>query len=145
MLKTIPAILGPDLLWTLAAMGHGDEIVIADANFPGASMGRRCHRLDGVSATDALEAVLRLFPLDTFVDEPATVMQVVGDPDATPPAVAEFQTILDAAEGSSVGMARIDRFAFYDRARAAFAVLQTGETRLYGNVILTKGVIAPQA
>ena len=145
MLLNIPAILGPDLLWSLAAMGHGDEIVIADANFPGQSMAQRCHRLDGVSASDALAAVLRLFPLDTFVDAPATVMQVVGDAGAIPPAVAEFQQILDAAQGAPVGMARIERFAFYDRARAAFAVVQTGETRLYGNVILTKGVISPQA
>ena len=141
MLLTIPPLLGPDLLWTLAAMGHGDEIVIADANFPGESMGRRCHRLDGASATETLEAVLRLLPLDSFVEEPATVMQVVGDPDAVPPAVAEFQTVLDAAGGGPVGMARIERFAFYDRARAAFAVILTGETRLYGNVILTKGVV----
>ena len=145
MLLNIPAILGPDLLWSLAAMGHGDEIVIADANFPGQSTGQRCHRLDGVSASAALEAILRIFPLDTFVAEPATVMQVVGNPDATPPAVADFRSILDAANGGPVGIARIDRFAFYDRARAAFAVVQTGETRLYGNVILTKGVIAPQA
>ncbi|EAR50768.1 FucU, fucose operon fucU protein [Oceanicola granulosus HTCC2516] len=141
MLRNIPPILSPDLLHALAAMGHGDDIVIADANFPGTSMGRRLLRLDGISATDTLEAVLGLLPLDSFVPDPALVMEVVDDPDAVPEIVADFQTIIDATADHPAKVARLERFAFYERAKEAFAVIQTGETRLYGNIILKKGVI----
>ena len=91
MLKGIPAILSPDLLHTLRAMGHGDRLVVADANFPAETVGQGCIRLDGVSATDVLDAVLTVLPLDTFVSDPVISMQVVGDADAVPPIVAEFQ------------------------------------------------------
>ena len=141
MLRGIDPILSPDLLHTLGAMGHGDEIVIADANFPGTSMGQRLVRSDGVSASDMLRAVLSLMPLDTFVDDPAVTMQVVGDPDAVPEAVRDFQNIVNEVADTPVPLTGIERHAFYDRAKAAFAVIQTGETRLYGNIILKKGVI----
>lgn len=143
MLHNIPPILSPDLLWTLRAMGHGDDIVIADANFPGTTLGTRCHRLDGSGATDALDAILTVLPLDSFVPAPATVMQVVGDPDAVPEVVAEFQRIVDGRADNPAPIDTLERFAFYERAKGAFAVVQTGETRLYGNIILKKGVIAP--
>jgi L-fucose mutarotase len=137
MLIDIDPILSPELLHTLRAMGHGDEIVIADANFPGTTMAKRLLRADGISATRMLDAVLTVLPLDDFVTAAAHVMQVVGNPLEKPDIVAEFETQI--ADRSPVGS--IERFAFYDRARAAFAVIQTGETRLYGNIILTKGVI----
>lgn len=143
MLRTIPPILSPDLLQTLAAMGHGDDIVIADANFPAASMRARCIRLDGLAATDVLRAVLTLLPLDQFVSDPARTMQVVGDAAAVPPVVAEFQKIIDTTADHPAPIATLERFAFYAEAKQAYAIVQTGEHRLYGNIILKKGVIAP--
>lgn len=140
MLHNIPALLSPDLLKTLAEMGHGDEIVIGDANFPAHAMGARVHRLDGISATAAAEAILRLLPLDSFVEANAHVMQVVGDPEASPAIFAEFQSLVEGADHPKP-IARLERFAFYERAKRAFAIVQTGEFRLYGNLILTKGVI----
>jgi L-fucose mutarotase len=141
MLRTIPPILSPDLLHALAAMGHGDDIVIADANYPAESSGLPCIRLDGISATDALEAILTLLPLDSFVPDPALVMQVVGDPDAVPDVVREFQTIIDRVADNPAKIGGLERFAFYERGRGAYVVVQTGERRLYGNIILKKGVI----
>lgn len=141
MLRNIPKILSPDLLHALAAMGHGDDIVIADANYPAESAGIPCIRLDGLSATDVLEAVLTLLPLDSFVPDPALVMQVVGDPDAVPPVVSEFQKIIDRVADNPAKIGSLERFAFYERANDAFCVVQTGEGRLYGNIILKKGVI----
>lgn len=142
MLRNIPSILSPDLLHALAAMGHGDDLVIADANYPAESSGLPCIRLDGISATDVLEAVLTLLPLDGFVDDPALVMQVVGDPSAVPEIVTEFQAIIDRTADNPARIGSLERFAFYERARKAYAVVQTGERRLYGNIILKKGVIA---
>lgn len=142
MLRNIPPILSPDLLWSLRAMGHGDDLVIADANFPATALGARCHRLDGISATDVLEAVLTVFPLDGFVASPAMVMEVVGEPDAVPEVVAEFQRITTETADNPTTLGKLERFAFYDRAKTAFAIIQTGETRLYGNIILKKGVIS---
>lgn len=142
MLRNIPPILSPDLLWTLRAMGHGDDIVIVDANFPATSATERCHRLDGLSATDVLRAILSVLPLDTFVPEPAHVMQVVGEPDAVPPIVSEFQKLIDSVADNPAPIASLERFDFYDRAKTAFAIVQTGESRLYGNIILKKGVIS---
>ena len=140
MLKGIPPILGPELLATLRAMGHGDEIVIADANFPATFLGPKTHRAEGITATDMLEAILTLMPLDDFVDVAAIGMAVVDDPDARPPVYADFETIM-ARHEPQARFATIERFAFYDRAKTASAVVQTGETRLYGNIILKKGVI----
>lgn len=143
MLRDIPPILSPDLLHALRAMGHGDEIVIADANFPASSLGPRCIRLDGVSACEALRAVLTVMPLDSFTEAPALTMQVVGDPGATPEIVATFQTIVTEVADAPATLSGLERFAFYARARGAFAVVQTAERRHYGNIILTKGVLAP--
>lgn len=142
MLKNISPLLGPDLLHILAAMGHGDDLVIADANFPGATNGERVVRLDGVSATDVLDAVLSLMPLDDFVDDQATTMQVVGDPNQHVPIVDEFAAIVKKYEPDTA-LSNLERFAFYDRASEAFAIIQTGETRLYGNILLKKGVVRP--
>ena len=141
MLKHLDPLLTPELLHVLAAMGHGDELVIVDANFPAVSTAQRLIRLDGVSATRALQAVLSLLPLDDFVDSPAAVMQVVGEPETVPEIVQEFRRLANAAEGKEINFAAIERSKFYERARAAFAVAVTGETRLYGNVILKKGII----
>ncbi len=122
-------------------MGHGDDLVIADSNFPATALGARCHRLDGVSATDVLQAILTVLPLDRFVPNPALVMEVVGEPDAVPHIVAEFQNITTATADNPVKLDKLERFDFYARAKTAFAIIQTGETRLYGNIILKKGVI----
>ncbi len=145
MLRNIDPVLSPDLLHILAAMGHGDDIVIADANFPGTACGSRVTRLDGVDAVRTLRAVLSIMPLDNFVEERATSMGVVGDPSAIPPVIAMFQDAINEVADNPAAIVRIERFAFYERAKAAFAVVQTGETRLYGNIILKKGVIFPDA
>ncbi|MFT7370501.1 MAG: L-fucose mutarotase [Octadecabacter sp.] len=142
MLRNIPPILSPDLLWTLRAMGHGDEIVIVDANFPATALGKRCHRLDGLTATRVLEAVVSVLPLDRFVMNPALVMEVVDDPNVVPQIVEDFQSIISTGADNLVILDKLERFEFYDRARSAFAIIQTGETRLYGNIILKKGVIS---
>lgn len=143
MLRDLPPILSPSLLYALRAMGHGDEIAIVDANFPAESSGPDCVRLDGISATDTLKAILSVMPLDTFVNAPARTMQVVGDPDAVPEIVTEFQTIIDDTADKPARISTLERHAFYEAASHAFAVVQTGETRLYGNIILTKGIIEP--
>jgi L-fucose mutarotase len=145
MLRGIDPILSPDLLRILRAMGHGDEIVIADANFPAESSARRLVRLDGLDAPRVLRAVLSVMPLDSFVDDPALSMAVVGDPDAVPPVVALFQEMVDAVADHPARIRPLERFAFYERARAAFAVVTTGEGRHYGNLILKKGVLPPPA
>jgi L-fucose mutarotase len=144
MLKLIPPLLGPELLATLRAMGHGDEIVIADANFPAAFLGPKVLRVDGRSATDVLDAVLTLMPLDEFVDEAAFGMAVVGDPNAREPIYDLFEEIITRHE-PGMGFSTLERFAFYDRAKTAAAIVQTGENRLYGNIILKKGIIRPSA
>ena len=139
MLRGIDPLLTPGLLHTLASMGHGDRIAIVDANFPGTSMARRLHETPGIDAGTVLRAVLSLLPLDDFIPDPAVTMQVVGDADAVPDAVRDFTAILRAHDGPAP--VTVERFAFYDLARTAFAIVQTGETRLYGNIILAKGVI----
>ena len=140
MLKNIPPILGPDLLGILRAMGHGDEIAIVDANYPADSAGPALVRLDGISATDALDAILTLMPLDDFVDEAAISMQVVGDPNRREPVMEAFETILKRHE-PAMKLTTLERFAFYERVSRGYAVVQTGERRLYGNIVLKKGVI----
>ena len=144
MLKGIDPLLHADLLHILRAMGHGDDVVIVDCNYPAASSGRRVVRLDGVDAPRAARAILSVLPLDDFVDHPAAVMQVVGDPKAVPPVCQEFQQVVDAAAGRHRELDRIERFAFYERAKAAFAIVVTGERRLYGNLLLKKGIIRPE-
>ena len=142
MLKNIPPLLGPDLLAILRAMGHGDEIAIVDANYPADSAGPVLVRLDGISATDILDAVLTLMPLDDFVDEPAIVMQTVGDPNKREPIVDAFDQIVQQHE-PSMAVAGMERFAFYARVKQGYAIVQSGERRLYGNIILKKGIIRP--
>ena len=142
MLKGIPHILSPELLHALQAMGHGDEITIVDGNYPGASAGPRLIRADGHSGPELLEAILGLMPLDDFVPDPAIVMQVVGDAGARPPVVDEYERIVKKHE-PKMGLTSLERFAFYKRANAGYAIVQTGEQRLYGNIILKKGVIRP--
>lgn len=143
MLRNIPAIISPDLLACLAEMGHGDEIVICDANFPARSITNNYIRLDGASATEALEAVLKLLPLDSYVKTPAITMQVVYDENAVPDIVKDFQEIINQTADVPADIVALERFTFYDRAKQAYAVVQTTEFRLYGNIILKKGVIAP--
>jgi L-fucose mutarotase len=144
MLKGIDPAIGPDLLALLRAMGHGDEIVIADANFPSTSMARRLVRADGVGAVHMAKAIVQLLPLDDFVPAAAFRMAVVDAPDEEPPIVQDFRRVL--AESSYAGpIEALKRFAFYERAREAFAIVATGELRLYGNLILKKGVLRPEA
>jgi L-fucose mutarotase len=122
-------------------MGHGDEICLADANFPATSNARRLIRLDGVDAVRVADAILSQMPLDTFVDNAAFVMQVVGKPKEAPPIYGLFQQAVDKhAKGFKI--ARIERFKFYERAQRCYAIVATGERRLYGNLILAKGVLA---
>lgn len=143
MLKNLPSLLTPDALHALASMGHGDDVAIVDANFPAAQVARRSGarlvQLAGASAPEALHAILQVLPLDDFVPVAAWTMQVVGDPAAVPEAVAEFHSLLqEAGEKAPVPL---ERFAFYERARSAFAILRTGERRTYGNILLRKGVV----
>jgi L-fucose mutarotase len=142
VLKGIDPLLSPELLHALAAMGHGDEIVLVDSNFPAVSVARRLIRMDGIDLLAATKAVLSVLPIDTFIDEPVGVMQMVDTPDVVPEVQADVFAVVDEAEGRAVGVEHVERFAFYERAREAFAVVMTGELRPYGNVILTKGVIA---
>lgn len=142
MLKGVDPILGPDLLAALRAMGHGDELVIADANFPAASVARRVCRGDGVDAVRMLEAVVSLMPLDDFGPVAAWRMAAVLPQGEPPVIVAAFAAALGRA-GYGGPIEPIERQAFYERARGAFVVVATGEARLYGNIILRKGVIRP--
>ena len=146
MLIGIDPLLGPDLLHALRAMGHGDEIVVADANFPAASVaaGTVVGEPLRMSATTtrAVEAVLSVMPLDTFVPDPVARMEVVGDADAEPEVQREVKALLQRI-GAPGGIESIERHAFYERAKGAFCVLQTDERRFYGCIVLKKGVIAP--
>jgi L-fucose mutarotase len=141
MLKLLDPLLSGALLQILADMGHGDEIVIVDANYPAAANAKRLVRLDGISATAALQAVLSLLPLDDFVDSPVAVMTPGNE---RPPVLDEFATLIDQAEGKTIAVTEMERFAFYERARGAYAMIATGERRLYGNILLVKGVIRPE-
>ena len=150
MLKGLDNRLNSDVLYALRAMGHGDTLVISDTNFPADSIARETVlgsllRMENLTCAQAVEAVLSVFPLDTFVDDFAGRMEVVGDPTRIEPVQAEVQLAIDAAEGRPRPMISIERFDFYDRARQAYAVIQTGERRFYGCFIFRKGVIAPDA
>lgn len=138
MLKGIPKIITPELLKILCEMGHGDEIVIADGNFPSASMGKRVIYLSGNGACEVLEAVLKLMPLDTYA-KPAYLMEVVPGDDVKTPIWDEYKTIV--SEYTNEDFEHIERFAFYERAKNAYAVIATGEGALYANVLLKKGVV----
>lgn len=148
MLKNIDSLLNADILYALAAMGHGDSIVLCDSNFPahsvasGTTLGRVL-RADGASVTQLTQAVLSLLPLDTFIDDAAICMEVVGAPEERPDVQLEVQSIIDASEPVPFKLVPVERFAFYERAKRSFAVISTGERRFYGCFILTKGVIGP--
>jgi L-fucose mutarotase len=143
VLKGVDPLVSPELLSILAEMGHGDELAIVDANFPAVTMARRLVRINA-PAPRVLKAVLSLIPLDDYVEAPVTVMEVVGAPDEIPEPVKEFRAAANAAEGKPVEVSSVDRFAFYDRSKTAFAVVATGEARLYGCVLVQKGVIRPE-
>jgi L-fucose mutarotase len=149
MLKGIDNRLNAEVLGCLRAMGHGDVLIIADTNFPSDSVARatvtgQLLRMENLTAAQAVQAVLSVFPLDTFVDDFAGRMEIVGDARSIPPVQAEVQAEIDAAEGCARPMVSIERFAFYDIARKAYAVIQTGERRFYGCFMLRKGVIGPE-
>jgi len=140
MLKNIPKILSPQLVKTLMEMGHGDEIVIADANFPCHTCSANVVRADGLPGTDILKAILELFPLDSYSERQLFLMEVVPGDDYRPVIWEEYKTILhQSGEPHSIGY--LERFAFYERAREAYAVVATGEQALYANIILKKGVV----
>ena len=141
MLIGISPLISPDLLAVLARMGHGDEIVFADAYFPGETYGKRVLRADGLRIHDLLDAVLPLFALDTYVESPLIMMGAVPDDQLDPAVEASYRQVIDKHWPGTPPIQRIDRFDFYDRAKQAFAVLMTGETAKYGNIILKKGVI----
>ncbi|MER9303320.1 RbsD/FucU family protein [Mesorhizobium sp. M0496] len=149
MLKGINPLLNADVLQALRAMGHGDDLIIADTNFPSDSVARqtalgRLLRIDA-SAAEVAKAVLSLYPLDTFVDDSAARMEIVGKPDEIPAVQKEVQKEIDAAEGKSWPMIAVERFAFYERAKQAYCVIQTGERRFYGCFAFRKGVVPPDA
>lgn len=141
MLKGIHPLLTPELLHVLAAMGHGDKLAIVDANFPAAGFGREVIRIVGASSAEVLDAVLTLFPVDTLESPPVFTMEVVGDPDAVPEPVADFAAVFTDHDLGDCEIGRLSREVFYSRAREALAIVQTGEIRPYGNVLLVKGVI----
>ena len=143
MLKVIDPLLGPDLLYIMRAMGHGDELAIVDANYPADSAGPDVERIE-VDAVRTLDAILTLFPLDTFVPEACWRMQVVGSPNQEEPVFEEFRKVIAKREGPQFKLASLERFAFYDRVKQSFAIVKTNERRLYGNVLLKKGIVRPE-
>ena len=146
MLQGISKLLTGDLLKALCDMGHGDELVIADANYPGESVAKRLIRCPGVSGTDLLRAIAPLIPLDAYNPTPALVMQLTDSDRAkgmpNPAIWGEYEAILRQNYGADTRVNTIERYAFYERAKAAYLVIQTGEERIYGNLLLAKGVIA---
>lgn len=150
MLKGLDNRLNAEVLGCLRAMGHGDVLILCDTNFPAESVARatvtgKLLRMDNLTCAQAATAVLSVFPLDTFVDDFAGRMEVVGAPAEVPAVQREVQAAIDAAEGRARPMISIERFAFYDMAKQAYAVVQTGERRFYGCFMFRKGVIPPEA
>ncbi|RUX31165.1 MULTISPECIES: RbsD/FucU family protein [unclassified Mesorhizobium] len=149
MLKGINPLLNADVLQALRAMGHGDDLIIADTNFPSDSVARqtvlgKLLRIDAPAA-DVVKAVLSLYPLDTFVNDAAARMEIVGKPNEIPPVQKEVQKEIDTAEGKPWPMISIERYAFYERSKKAYCVIQTGERRFYGCFAFRKGVVPPDA
>ena len=141
MLKGISSIISPELLKILMEMGHGDEIVIGDGNFPAASIAQRLVRSDGHGVPELLDAILELFPLDPYVEKPVSLMEVVkGDNVPTPVIWDTYKQIISTHE-NNIQIEFLERFAFYERAKTAYAVIATGESAIYANVILKKGII----
>jgi L-fucose mutarotase len=140
MLIGISPVIGPELLDTLYRMGHGDELVLADAHFPGETVGKKVLRLDGLRIPALLDGILPLFALDNYVDSPLFMMAAVEGDTLDPQVEASYRVIVDRHWPQTAAIQRIERFAFYERARTAYAVAMTGETAKYGNIILKKGV-----
>jgi L-fucose mutarotase len=148
MLKNIDPLLNADVLYALQAMGHGDRVAICDTNFPADSIARqtafgRLLRIDNVSAARAARAVLSVLPLDSFIDDAAIRMEIVGNPGELPEVQKEVQNEIDRAEGRSWPLVGVERHAFYEKAKAAYCVIATGERRFYGCFVFSKGVIPP--
>jgi len=141
MLKNIPSVLSPDLLKVLMEMGHGDELVIADGNFPSASLANRLIRLDGHGTELVLESILKLFPLDKLCEKPVGLMEVADGDDVIPTIWQEYEGILKSSGEEFGSFEMIERSKFYDRSKKAYAIVATGESALYANIILRKGVI----
>lgn len=143
MLKGIPAVLSPELLKILCEMGHSDRLVIADGNFPAESMGKNAKvvRLDGHGTCEILDAILSLFPLDTYVDHPVNLMQVMPGDDVETPIWKEYRKIIQKYDDRSEIVGEIERFRFYEEAKTAYAIIATGEKALYANIMLQKGVV----
>jgi len=144
MLKGISPLISPELLATLHRMGHGDEIVLADAHFPGESVNPRVIRADGLKVADLLDAILPLFELDSYDPSPLIMMAPVAGDMLDPAVEARYRQAIERHAPGAPPIARIERFAFYERAKKAFAVVMTGETAKYGNIILKKGVTPPE-
>lgn len=142
MLKGISPLISPELLATLSRMGHGDEIVLADAHFPGESFNKNVLRADGLRIPDLLEAILPLFDLDTYVPHPLVMMAAVEGDTLDPEVEKSYLAAIHKTNPNAASIERINRFVFYERTKSAFAVLMTGETAKYGNIILKKGVIS---
>jgi len=148
MLKTLDPRLNADVLYALRAMGHGDVVVLCDTNFPADSVARqttlgRLLRMEGTTSAEAAGAILSVMPLDGFIEDGAMRMEIIDAPDEVPPVQAEVQSAIDMAEGKSWPMGSVERFAFYEKAKQAYCVIQTGERRFYGCFLFSKGVIPP--
>ncbi|MCH9656312.1 MAG: fucose isomerase [Planctomycetes bacterium] len=141
MLKGIPPIISPDLMHTLMTMGHGDDLVLADGNFPADSHAQLIIRLDGHGVPEILDAILQFFPLDTFVDQPAGLMNPVDDQSPEPPIWNTYRQLIQIHDSRKFELEKIERFEFYERAKNAYAIIATSETALYANLILKKGVV----
>jgi L-fucose mutarotase len=142
MLKGIPEVLSPELMKILMETGHGDEIVIADGNFPAASLSQRLVRSDGHNVPELLEAILKFFPLDVYVDRAVSLMQVVEGDDTAPVIWDEYRDIIKNSGEKFENFEFVERFDFYERTKNAYAVIATSEKALYANIILKKGVVA---
>ncbi|HIX13677.1 MAG TPA: L-fucose mutarotase [Candidatus Anaerofilum faecale] len=143
MLKGVPAILSPQLLKVLCEMGHGDEIVIADGNFPAESMGKDAVviRADGHGVPEILDAVLKMIPLDQYTENPAALMEVVPEDDCVPVIWEQYRALLEENGEDPARIEMMERFAFYERAKKAYAIVATGESAIYANILLKKGVV----
>lgn len=141
MLKNIPPVISPELIYTLLEMGHGDEIVLADGNFPAAANAQRLVRCDGHDVPELLEAMLKFFPLDIYVDNPVALMAVVPGDNTKPTIWEEYRKIIKASGEKFSDFDFVERFAFYERAQEAYAVVATSEKALYANIILKKGIV----
>jgi len=141
MLKGIPSIINPELLKVLMEMGHGDELILSDGNFPAAALANRLVRCDGHNVPDLLEAIMKFFPLDPYAEAPVSLMAVVPGDTVKPVIWDTYKAIVEKYEPKTCRIEFVERFAFYERAKKAYAIVATGEKALYANIILKKGVV----